>query len=220
MVEEASDKKKVLLFDFWGTLAQQGVYSPVKQIKAIVKPNISFGEYIKRMQNALLTSNFDSMKDAFKEVFEEFGVDSSPKKLDDLVGLWNKNWLLASLFDESSEVLSELAKDYRIVLIANSDKASIDNVLEKFEIASLFEKVYLSCELGVIKSDPDFFVRVLEDLGVEKEDVVVIGDSMQSDILPAINFGIKAVLVDRKGRREYSPKVVSLRSLSVALEDM
>ena len=171
------------------------------------------------MQNSLLTKNFESMREAFEEVYEEFNIDSTPKKLDDLVGMWNKNWLLATLFDDTKKALEELKQTHKIVLIANSDKASINNVLNKFELTNLFDEIFLSCNLGVIKSDPEFLEKVVELLGTTKENVTVVGDSMQSDIYPAKDQQIKAVLVDRKGNREFTPKVTTLKNLKIALED-
>ena len=64
-----------ILCDFWGTVAQLGVYSPVKKIRhTLGLGEIEFGEYVNRMQKVLLTQNYQSMKEAFEAVACEFDV--------------------------------------------------------------------------------------------------------------------------------------------------
>ena len=89
---------------------------------------------------------------------------------------------------------------------------------EKFDLGELFDHVYLSYELGLLKTDTSFFKCVLTDLGLLAEDCVMVGDSIQSDIISAKRLGIKAILVDRRNSRDYHPKVKNLKELDGALQ--
>ena len=89
----------------------------------------------------------------------------------------------------------------------------ISRVMEKFSLKQIFDKIFLSYKLGLIKSEPEFLKTALEELKLEKEDVLVVGDSLQSDIYPAKKMGIKAILVDRKNKRDYELKITSLNEL-------
>ena len=48
---------------------------------------------------------------------------------------------------------------------------------------------------------------------MEPSEAVVIGDSLASDVDPAQRAGLKAILVDRRDKREFSPKVLSLKDV-------
>ena len=69
----------------------------------------------------------------------------------------------------------------------------------------------------MIKTNPKMLSKILKENNLNPEDCVVIGDSLESDIFPAKNAGIKTVLVDRKNTREYHPKVMSLTELKTIL---
>lgn len=205
---------KAILFDFWGTLAEQGIWSPVKQVKNILQIEIPFSEYIIRMEQVLMGQSFPSLKEAFEELGREFNLEIEPEKKEELIGLWNKSWMLAQPYPETEEVLKELKEKYRLVLISNTDCFSLPQVLDKFELRGLFEKIFLSYEIGAIKTDKIFLQRVLASLNLRPEDCLLVGDSIQSDIMPARRAGLKAVLVDRKNNRDYHPKIKTLKDLS------
>lgn len=211
---------KVLFFDFWGTLVENGVWSPVKQVKTILGINIPFSEYVVRMEKVMMTTRFDSLRDAFKALCEEFNVSCTEETLDSLVGMWNKSWMLAKPYEETKEVLEQLAQQYKLVLVSNTDCFSINSVLEKFALNQYFNKIFFSYEIGKIKTDKDFFPLILKELKVTPQDCVMVGDSLQSDVEPAENARMYAVLVDRKQSREHGRKISSLRELERSIGEL
>ena len=66
---------KAILFDFWGTLVENGVHSPIKQVKNILNIRLPFSEYVIRMEKAMMTQEFSSLKDAFIAVGKEFNIE-------------------------------------------------------------------------------------------------------------------------------------------------
>jgi len=208
---------KVLLFDFWGTLVENGVWSPTKQVKNILQIDTPFSEYIARMERAMMTSKFFELKDAFLAVGTEFKVRVNPKQLDLLVGMWNKSWLLAKPYKEVKEVLEQLKEKYLLVLVSNTDCFSEKMVLDKFDLLKYFNYTFFSYERGLLKTDKAFFEQALKELKVSPEECLMIGDSLQSDVEAAQQANIKAVLVDRKNAREFSPKISSLIELEEAI---
>lgn len=208
---------KAILFDFWGTLAEQGVWSPVKQVKNILQIDLSFSEYIVRMESAFMTQTFSSLKEAFENICQEFNLTPESEKIQKLIGLWNKSWMLAQPYPETENVLKELRKKYQIILISNTDCFSLPQVLEKFQLDSLFDQIFFSCQLGAIKTDKIFLKSILAKLNLMPQDCVLIGDSVQSDIIPARRADIKTVLIDRKNTRDYHPKIKNLNDLEKVL---
>jgi putative hydrolase of the HAD superfamily len=55
---------------------------------------------------------------------------------------------------------------------------------------------------------------VLDLIGVEPADAVMVGDTIADDIDGAIAVGMRAILVDRDGRRpEFEPRIETLHEL-------
>jgi len=208
---------KVIIFDFWGTLVENGVWSPIKQVRNILGIRMPFSQYVVRMEKAMMTQQFATLKEAFEAICAEFGVECTQDKLDRLIGMWNKSWMLARPYSETETVLEKLSQDYKIILVSNTDSFSVNNVLNKFALNKYFSEKFLSFETKKIKTDPQFLQEVLEKLNVSPEDCVLIGDSVQSDMLAAKNVGIKAVLVDRRNSRDFHPKIKTLEELEKVL---
>ncbi len=73
--------------------------------------------------------------------------------------------------------------------------------------------------MGLIKTDPEFLKNVLKEINLNKEDCLVIGDSMQSDIIASEKAGIKAILVDRRNSRDFQTKIKNLKELREILNN-
>lgn len=204
---------KAVLFDFWGTLVENGVWSPIKQVRNILNVKMPFSEYVVRMEKAMMTDKFNSLREAFENVCKEFNVEATDKLLEDLIGIWNKSWMLAKPYDETIEVLKKLRENHQVILVSNTDCFSVSKVMQKFSLEELFDKVYLSCELKMIKTDKNFLQTVLADLNLRAEDCVLVGDSIQSDIIAAKRIGIKGILIDRRDTRDYSTKIKDLNEV-------
>ena len=209
---------KVIILDFWGTLVENGVWSPIKQVKEILGIRLPFSEYVVRMEQAMMTQKFQTLKEAFENLCTEFDVECNDQKLEILVGMWNKSWMLAKPYPEVKEVLQDLKGRYKLVLISNTDCFSVNNVLDKFKMRGLFSEIFLSCDLKLIKTDQQFFKTVLEKIQCQAEECTLVGDSIQSDMLAAQQAGIKAILIDRKDSRDFNPKINNFKELPAELE--
>ena len=99
---------------------------------------------------------------------------------------------------ESRKVLTELTKTYPLVLVSNF-YGNIGAVLEEFDLAHIFVHVIESAIVGVRKPDPRIFSLGVESLGMDPEEVVVVGDSFTKDILPAKKVGCKTIWIKGEG---------------------
>lgn len=209
---------KAILFDFWGTLVENGTYSPLRQSYAVLRPRMEFGEFAEAFEKAFMTKKFDEQAQGFTEVCEALGMPAKSFIIDKLIGLWNKNRMLAKLYPETIKVLEDLKKKgYKLCLVSNTD-ALIQQILERFDLTKYFDAFIFSYEIGTLKTDPAFYETALKELKVKKNDALVVGDSVETDILGAEKAGIKAVLVDRKNKREYKQKIQNLEELEKFLE--
>lgn len=206
--------KKAVLFDFWGTLVQQGTYSPLKQTYRLMRARLRFGDFVERFERVTMTKPYDDQVAMFQAAFEALNIPAKGWLIDKLIGVWNKNKLLARPYPETMEVLQQLKqKGIKIAIVSNTPKTSVDGILEKFGMDKLFDAVCFSYEVGFLKTDPELFQAALDKLGVAKEDAVMVGDSLETDIAGAEKAGVLPVLIDRKGTRDYANKIKSLTEI-------
>ncbi len=211
---------KGILFDFWGTLVDNGVNpSPVKQAKKILGLKMPFKEYIEPFERAYMTEDVDDLYEAFENVCDEFNLEPEERLLDDLVGMQNKSDILAEPYDETFDVLEDLREDYKIALVSNTPP-NIHRVLDKFGMKKYFDAIVLSCDTGYLKTDPEMFEIALDKLGLEADEVVHVGDSMETDVKGAEKAGIEPILIDRWSNRSYKNRIEDLTQLKDVLEGL
>lgn len=106
--------------------------------------------------------------------------------------LYMKNLSLASfLYDDSRDLVESLHKDYRLIIITNGLTEVQSNRIRKSTIAKYFDSVVISEEVKVSKPNPKIFQYALNNLNYsDKSKVLMVGDSLTSDIQGGINFGI------------------------------
>lgn len=210
---------KTIIFDLQGTLMENGIFpSPTKQVRFILGIRRDFHDYVPLFETTLMTTPHTSLSEGFRAVAEAFDVEINPHITERLIGMWNKNKLLSRPFEETFNVLEDLKKDHVLILVANIDCFTKD-IITKFELQNYFNHVYLSCDVGMLKTNPDFFKTILKDLQLEPTEAVVVGDSIESDIIPATKANIPCVLVDRLDRQDYPKKIHSLKDLRGALDE-
>lgn len=98
----------------------------------------------------------------------------------------------------SVKVLQTLKKHYPMVLVSNF-YGNIAVVLREFGFEGLFSEIIESAVVGVRKPDPRIFSLGVETLGLPASEVVVVGDSMDKDIIPATKAGCQTVWFKGEG---------------------
>ena len=98
----------------------------------------------------------------------------------------------------SREVLLKLKKQYPMVLVSNF-YGNIGTVLKEFGLDGIFDTIIESAVVGVRKPDPKIFSLGVEALGMLPDEVVVVGDSMDKDIIPAGKAGCHTVWFKGEG---------------------
>ena len=99
---------------------------------------------------------------------------------------------------KSREVLLQLKQQYPMVLVSNF-YGNIATVLKEFKLDGIFDTIIESAVVGVRKPDPQIFTLGVEALGMSPDEVVVVGDSMDKDIIPAGKAGCHTVWFKGEG---------------------
>jgi len=104
------------------------------------------------------------------------------------------------VFPDVVEVLEQLEHSgFRLGLLSNFEEW-LERLLETLDVTRFFDVRIISGVEGVEKPDPRIFHLALERTGTEAARSVYVGDNVHIDIEPALEVGMFAVLLDRRGR--------------------
>lgn len=109
---------------------------------------------------------------------------------------WGKTHTLVPGAKEMLENLQ--AKGYRLFAASNSIGNLQRNRLEKAGILKYFEDTYISMDIGYDKPDIRFYQEALRRCGLQAKEVLMIGDSMTTDVIGAQKAGMDALFFDRQ----------------------
>ncbi|MBQ2705097.1 MAG: YjjG family noncanonical pyrimidine nucleotidase [Clostridia bacterium] len=101
-------------------------------------------------------------------------------------------------FDDSFNIIKALKGKVKQYAVTNGTKVAQDRKLTKSGLIDLFDGVFISEEVGAEKPSQIFFDKVFDTIGqYEKEEVLIVGDSLSSDMLGGNNAGILCCWYDR-----------------------
>jgi pyrophosphatase PpaX len=131
-----------------------------------------------------------------KPVATELGL--SGERLNDFMGhtekLSHQAIPNADLYEGALTTLEHLKNSHKkLGLITSSWQTTLTLLLEKHDLAGLFDVVISGDDVERTKPDPEGINKALATLGVEKDDAVMIGDT-EHDMHAAKNAGIDAIL--------------------------
>jgi putative hydrolase of the HAD superfamily len=99
--------------------------------------------------------------------------------------------LCTDLIDGAYEVLETLSKRSRIAIVTNGLEAVQRSRLMRSTIHPFVSELIISEEIGAAKPHPAFFDAAFAGAGYPpKQDVLIIGDSLSSDIRGGADYGI------------------------------
>jgi putative hydrolase of the HAD superfamily len=102
-----------------------------------------------------------------------------------------------TLFPYAAEILYYLAgKDYQLHLITNGFEKTQQSKLRNSGLDKFFREVITSENSNTLKPHKEIFDYAFEKTGAKKEQSIMIGDSIEVDIMGAINAGIDQVYVN------------------------
>lgn len=104
------------------------------------------------------------------------------------------------VYDETFRLLDALKGKYKLLLLTNG---SPDLQQEKLtgvpQLAPYFDHIIISGAFGEGKPAASIFRHALENLGIEPEQGVMVGDKLTTDILGANTIGMDSVWINRHG---------------------
>lgn len=129
----------------------------------------------------------DIEKEIFNDLFVEFLYDE------------------IEMVDEIEDLLSYLSNKYQIYAASNGIYDMQINRLKKSNLDKYFKYIFVSDKMGYEKPDKRFFEKIMNITKYSNKYLIMIGDSIKSDIIGAKNSGIKSIYFN-KGNKKISDK--------------
>ena len=92
------------------------------------------------------------------------------------------------LIDGIAQAVSEVAKEYQIVLITKGDLFHQESKVARSGLLAAFGRIEI-----VSEKDPATYQRVLSEFGLSAQQFLMVGNSLRSDISPVLQIGGYAV---------------------------
>jgi HAD superfamily hydrolase (TIGR01509 family) len=97
--------------------------------------------------------------------------------------------------------IKEQRKTYRTGLISNAHSDELRPIIERYDLAELFDEICISSEVGMAKPNPDIFTHVAGLLDVSPADCVFTDDN-ERNVQAARSVGMQAIVyTDFEGYR-------------------
>lgn len=135
----------------------------------------------------------DVALDSFRDMVQHF---QAPVKAEDLVARMEVHWSTAPIYEEAAEFLEKMPVP--VYFVTNSDDKYAFGVVSHYGLRPA--GVITSEQARYYKPRPEIFRYALEKTGFRPEEVVYIGDSLNSDVLGPREVGMKAIWVNREGK--------------------
>lgn len=111
-------------------------------------------------------------------------------------------------YEDTFAVLEELKGKYELVLLTNG-APSLQNLKLEItpEIVPYFDHIIISGDFGKGKPDASIFEFVMEKAQVTKDEAIMVGDNLMTDILGSSRVGMRNVWINRESK-PHNPEIV------------
>ena len=204
---------KVISFDFDGTITKttfadlfwlEGLpklYSEKYNVDLEEAKNFLFREYDKIGKERLEWYDPDYW-------FNRFNINYSWKKL-----MEDYSYAI-EIYPDVIPTLENLKNNYDFIIISNARREFIEIQMEKLDIKRYFKRVFSTVsDFNMVKKEGEVYRKVCEQMGIDKSELIHVGDDYRFDFLAPRSIGIKAIYLDRKSGRNGDFVISSLEYL-------
>lgn len=197
---------KGIIFDYGGTIDTNGIHwgefieAEYHKAGTGISKEL-FREAYVYAERALAKSPIISPEDTFHTLLEKktalqaeyLALQNAPITLEQreaiTEGCYKK---VLDTLTTTRAIVEKLASEYPMVLVTNF-YGNMPVVLQEFSLNNTFQEIVESSVVGLRKPDPALFALGVKALGLQPQEIVVVGDSYRKDIHPARTLGCKAV---------------------------
>jgi len=142
-------------------------------------------------------------------------------KRDQLMEIATQNWLFTpnDLYQDSKACIHEFkSMGVKIGIVANQP-ASVVNSLKSDQIYDLIDFLGVSAIVGIEKPDKAIFELAIAKLATPANEIIHIGNRIDTDVLPAKSLGMKTVWI-RRGEANPNPSPADLKQADLTVDNL
>ncbi len=199
---------KLLSFDLDGTLLDNSNYDDIFWYEEVPKlyaqkHHLTFQRaksIVQREYDKLGPLNVNWYRPSYW--FKLFHLQQNPKQI--LHDMRHR----IHLFPEVRQVLNQLHKKYKMIVITNSSKEFVEIKMKTESILTYFDKIFSSIDDFNTQKDPRVFKEILKLYKINPAQTIHIGDDYRFDYTIPKRLGINAFYLDRKREKNKSQFIV------------
>ncbi len=191
------------------TLVQNGIIEKLKSFDSYFETYEQINKSLWHDYHQKKVTKQVLIAERFSQSFNSFGI--SGYNWHEINSQYLANMALQTrLFPETLETLQRLKeKGYRMYIITNGFKEVQRAKLDNCELSQFFSNVFISEEIQTTKPHREIFEHALKSTNASKKKSIMIGDSWDTDIVGALEFGIDQVMFLNNGQNEVPDPIKS-----------
>lgn len=172
---------KVIIFDYYGVVAQDAFWYKVKGLEAGKHKS----EYIQKLSDEV---NVDiiTWRQYCEAVAKDMGLS---------VEVVRERYADHKIKPGIVELISNIAQKYRVAVLSNASADQLLPVMSHLGLDKLFERIFVSSNLRLMKPDPKAYLAVTKELGVAPEECLMIDDA-QRNVDSAVALGMQGIVFE------------------------
>jgi 2-haloacid dehalogenase len=194
---------EALTFDCYGTLIdwESGILDALAPLRRESAREVADDRLLERYalaESRAQTGGYKRYRDVLAEVTRDvaafLGVEAAATEgmLADSIANWKP-------FPDTVAALTRLNERFRLSIISNIDDDLFTLSAKWLEVA--FEHVVTAEQVGSYKPSHNNFLRAIDRIGLPKQKILHVAQSLYHEIVPANELGLKNVWVNRRGNR-------------------
>ncbi len=182
-----------IVFDAYGTLLHLGERLVHKEIPRLF--GISRKVWMPLMRDHLLTGDFEDARQMAEYIRQAAAPDSPAALTSSCAEIIRKEVDSATLDEGALPVLKFLKRRGMRLGLASNLASPYKEPLFQLGLDEHLDVLFLSCNEGVMKPEPDFYYRLCKAMGLPPERVLFVGDSLRNDVVGPRSVGMRAIRI-------------------------
>ncbi|WP_182200331.1 HAD family hydrolase [Paraliobacillus salinarum] len=140
-------------------------------------------------------------KEAWKRGLNKLGIDDETFANDLAERFIKEREKHPFVYEETYKTLDDLHENYQLILLTNGAPSLQEKKLTITpELRPYFDHIIISGAFGKGKPDPSIFDHAIGLANVEKDEAIMVGDNLMTDILGSNRAGIRNVWINREDK--------------------
>ncbi len=189
----------MVFLDIGSTLLGGPAQGPAQRLREMLALG---AEHLPAITKTLFTTPYTTPEELAEILTERLHL-APPATLEAVGQIWHNQLAEAYAIPGSQATVAALRNaNVSCAYLSNIWPPFFEGFARYFPTEAHMSPCYLSYRIGLTKPDPLFFRTALTELGVSPQDAIMIGDTYQDDIAPAIALGMKTVWVLARPEKE------------------